>query len=77
MDPRPLELPMPSFPDRLQERLDNYENPASTNSQHKMVLKIVGASMSTCTRRVATVCKALNVPYELTPVDFKTVCSSP
>ena len=35
-----------------------------------MVLKLVGSPVSTCTRRVATVLKEKNVPYELIAVDF-------
>ena len=35
-----------------------------------MVLKLHGASISTCTRTVAVVCKELNIPYELVEVDF-------
>ncbi|EIN03543.1 glutathione S-transferase [Punctularia strigosozonata HHB-11173 SS5] len=35
-----------------------------------MVLKIYGMTVSTCTRRVATVCKALDIPYELIGVNF-------
>ncbi|EIW77399.1 glutathione S-transferase [Coniophora puteana RWD-64-598 SS2] len=37
-----------------------------------MVLKIHGASQSTCTRTVAVVATELNVPYELVPVNFAT-----
>lgn len=33
-------------------------------------LKLYGASMSTCTRRVATILKEKDVPYELVPVDM-------
>jgi glutathione S-transferase len=33
-------------------------------------LKLYGASMSTCTRRVATVLKEKGVLYELVPIDF-------
>jgi len=36
-----------------------------------MVIKIHGMGMSTCTRRVATVFKELNVPYELVPIDLR------
>jgi glutathione S-transferase len=35
-----------------------------------MAFKLHGASMSTCTRRVALIAKELNVPYELIPVDL-------
>ncbi|KAJ7266395.1 glutathione S-transferase [Mycena haematopus] len=35
-----------------------------------MTLKIYGAPPSSCTRRVAVVCKELNVPYELIVVDI-------
>ncbi len=35
-----------------------------------MVLKIYGATFSTCTRRVAVVLKELDIPYELLPVNF-------
>lgn len=35
-----------------------------------MVIKLHGMSMSTCSRRVATVFKELNVPYELVPIDL-------
>lgn len=35
-----------------------------------MVLKLHGIAQSTCTRRVATILKEKNVPYELVPVDF-------
>ncbi|EMD32727.1 hypothetical protein CERSUDRAFT_161212 [Gelatoporia subvermispora B] len=35
-----------------------------------MVLKLHGSPMSTCTRRVATVLKEKNVPYELVTVDM-------
>jgi glutathione S-transferase len=35
-----------------------------------MVLKLYGAPGSTCTRRVATVLKEKEVPYELVTVDF-------
>ena len=34
-----------------------------------MVLKLYGSSPSTCTRRVATVLKEKEVPYEFVPVD--------
>lgn len=37
-----------------------------------MVIKIHGASFSTCTRRVAVVLKELDIPYELVPVSFAT-----
>ncbi|KAI0032621.1 glutathione S-transferase [Vararia minispora EC-137] len=37
-----------------------------------MVLKLYGASLSTCTRRVATVLHEKNIPYELHTVDFAT-----
>ena len=33
-------------------------------------VKLYGSSMSTCTRRVATVLKEKNVPYELIPIDL-------
>ena len=35
-----------------------------------MVLKLHGFHLSTCTRRVALICKEKNVPYELVPVDI-------
>ncbi|TFK45770.1 glutathione S-transferase [Heliocybe sulcata] len=35
-----------------------------------MVLQLVGNPYSTCTRRVAVVCKELNIPYELTVIDL-------
>jgi glutathione S-transferase len=35
-----------------------------------MTLKIYGINFSSCTRRVAVVCKELNVPYELVTVDI-------
>ncbi|TDL17052.1 glutathione S-transferase-like protein [Rickenella mellea] len=35
-----------------------------------MTLKLFGAKTSTCTRRVAVVCKELNIPYELIPIDL-------
>ncbi|OCH86233.1 glutathione S-transferase [Obba rivulosa] len=35
-----------------------------------MVLKLHGSPLSTCVRRVATVLKEKDVPYELVPVDF-------
>jgi hypothetical protein len=35
-----------------------------------MTLKLYGFRFSSCTRRVAVVCKELNVPYELIPVDI-------
>ncbi|KDQ49759.1 hypothetical protein JAAARDRAFT_142952 [Jaapia argillacea MUCL 33604] len=35
-----------------------------------MGLKIIGSPISTCTRRVAAVCKELGVPYELVTIDF-------
>eukprot|EP00753_Platysulcus_tardus_P017527 PLAT6429.1.p1 GENE.PLAT6429.1~~PLAT6429.1.p1 ORF type:complete len:227 (+),score=34.94 PLAT6429.1:49-681(+) len=35
-----------------------------------MVLKLYGNPISTCTRRVATVCKELDIPYELISIDF-------
>ncbi|KAJ7776162.1 glutathione S-transferase-like protein [Mycena metata] len=34
------------------------------------MLKLYGFKFSSCTRRVAVVCKELNVPYELIPVDI-------
>ena len=37
-----------------------------------MVLKIHGVAQSTCTRRVALICKEKNVPYEIVPVNFLT-----
>jgi len=36
-----------------------------------MVLKIYGLSQSTCTRRVAVVCKELKIPYELINIDLR------
>jgi len=35
-----------------------------------MTFKLYGYKLSSCTRRVAVVCKELNVPYELIPVDL-------
>jgi len=35
-----------------------------------MVLKIYGSSLSTCTRRVATILKEKEVPYEIISIDF-------
>ncbi|KAF7296897.1 hypothetical protein MIND_00921500 [Mycena indigotica] len=35
-----------------------------------MVLKIYGSKLATCTRRVATVCHELQVPFELVEVDI-------
>ena len=35
-----------------------------------MVLKLVGNPLSTCTRRVATILKEKQVPYEFVPIDF-------
>ena len=35
-----------------------------------MVLKLYGNPLSTCTKRVATVLKEKNVPFEFIPVDF-------
>ena len=35
-----------------------------------MVLKLYGSAPSTCTRRVATVLKEKNVPYEIVHVDW-------
>ncbi|KAH7929516.1 glutathione S-transferase [Leucogyrophana mollusca] len=35
-----------------------------------MTLKIFGSSLSTCTRRVAVVCKEKNIPYELVSIDL-------
>ena len=35
-----------------------------------MVLKLYGSSQSTCTRRVATVLKEKEVPYEFVAIDF-------
>ncbi|KAH9942070.1 glutathione transferase [Amylocystis lapponica] len=35
-----------------------------------MVLKLYGSPLSTCTRRVALVCKEKNIPYELVVVDL-------
>jgi glutathione S-transferase len=35
-----------------------------------MVLKIYGSSLSTCTRRVATVLKEKEVPYEIISIDY-------
>ncbi|KAG8910841.1 hypothetical protein FRC02_006984 [Tulasnella sp. 418] len=34
--------------------------------------KIVGHPLSSCTQRVATVCREKGIPYQLTPVDFAT-----
>jgi glutathione S-transferase len=36
-----------------------------------MGFKLHGASLSTCTRRVALIAKERNVQYQLIPVDFK------
>lgn len=36
-----------------------------------MVLKLYGAPISTCTKRVATTLKEYNVPYELVLVDLR------
>lgn len=73
---RPLELPTPSFPNNLQERLANITHPVvktTPDKASKMVLKIYGMTVSTCTRRVATVCKVLDIPYELIGINFATV----
>lgn len=35
-----------------------------------MVVKIYGAIISTCCQRVVTVCKELNIPYEIVPINF-------
>lgn len=35
-----------------------------------MPLKIYGFKLSSCTRRVAVICKELQVPYELIQVDL-------
>ncbi|KAJ7071623.1 glutathione S-transferase [Mycena amicta] len=37
-----------------------------------MVLKIYGSKVATCTRRVATVCHELQIPFELIEVDVMT-----
>ncbi len=36
-----------------------------------MAFKLHGASLSTCTRRVALIAKERNLQYEVIPVDFK------
>jgi glutathione S-transferase len=36
-----------------------------------MAIKLHGASLSTCTRRVALIAEERNLKYELIPVDFK------
>jgi glutathione S-transferase len=36
-----------------------------------MAFKLHGASLSTCTRRVALIAKERNIEYQLIPVDFK------
>lgn len=40
------------------------------SSLSTMVLKLYGFPMSTCTRRVAIVCKEKNIPYEFILVDL-------
>lgn len=42
----------------------------SSNNATVVPVKLYGSSMSTCTRRVATILKEKNVPYELVPIDF-------
>ncbi|OCB86175.1 glutathione S-transferase [Sanghuangporus baumii] len=42
----------------------------SAKPTHNMTVKLYGSPSSTCTRRVATVLKEKNVPYELIPIDL-------
>ncbi len=37
-----------------------------------MVLKLYGLAMATCTQRVLTVAKHLNIPVQLVPVNYGT-----
>lgn len=47
-----------------------YSQPETYESQAKMVLTIYGFGPSHCTRRVAVVCKELNVPYDIVTVNL-------
>ncbi|KAG9087248.1 hypothetical protein FS749_003063 [Ceratobasidium sp. UAMH 11750] len=42
-----------------------------TSTSQTMVVKIHGVSLSTCTKRVLTVCNEIGLKYEVVPVDFQ------
>ena len=52
----------------LRPYLDNSSFSATRTGN--MTVKLYGMPLSTCTRRVATVLKEKNVPYELVPIDL-------